>query len=151
MSMAELFHTSPAPISNIDSAGRFDDFLFFSATPYSMSVGECVTYKLEIDGSEVIEARQIFYHEDAGKLDALVAEFCARFGIDEDTAEEIIAERDQLENHYDADSDDSYDVQLFTARAAKILGFAGVEVADEQGASYMISMSGRLAALEITE
>ncbi|MBQ3301672.1 MAG: hypothetical protein IJI03_12400 [Rudaea sp.] len=53
---------------------------------------------------------------------------------------EVISERMQLDG---IDADDSWDVQRYTARAAKVLGFRGVRVSDEQGTSYMIDMLGR--------
>lgn len=133
----ELFHTSPDAITKIDGSGRFGSFLFFSDDIYTMTAGDYVTYKIEIDDDSIIDAGHFFYHENSAKLNALVAEFCARFDVDEDTAQEIISERQQLENF---DADDSWDAQLYTARAARILGYRGVKVADEQGASYMIDM-----------
>lgn len=140
----ELFHTSPNAITAINASGRFGEFLFFSAHVYTMSAGEVVTYSIEIDENDIIRAMSIFYHEDAAKLDGLVAEFCARFDVDTDAAEEIISERDQLDS---TDSDDLWDAQNFTARAAKILGYRGVEVSDEQGSAYMIDMMGRESEL----
>ena len=135
-----LYHTSPEKIEKITDDGRFGEFLFFSSTPYQMAACECVTYALDDSEIETIDATSIFYHEDAEKLDALVKEFCKRFDIDdEDLAENIISERDELDrDKYDAD--DSWDVQMFTARAAKILGYRGVCVTDEQGSAYMIDM-----------
>lgn len=109
-----------------------------------MVAGDAVAYKIELSDDDVIDARQLFYHDDAAKLDALVAEFAARFGVDADEAEEIIAERAQLDT---TDADDSWDVQVFTARAASILGYRAVKVSDEQGASWMVDMSGRAAEL----
>lgn len=121
----------------------------FSADVYTMTAGEAVTYKIEIDEDDIIEAGSLFYHEGAEKLDDLVVEFCDRFDVDADTAEEIISEREQLSDvvgYFDAD--DSWDVQVFSARAAKILGFRGVAVSDEQGTSYLIDMLGRENELE---
>ena len=140
----ELFHTSPAEITSINTIGRFDEFLFFSSSIYEMSACATIAYKIELDDSEVIGARELFYHNDAAKLDALVAKFAERFGVDTDTAEEIIGEREQLDSD---DSDDLWDVQLYTAQAAKILGYRAVEVSDEQGTAYMIDMLGREAEL----
>ncbi|OVE45677.1 hypothetical protein [Chromobacterium violaceum] len=140
----ELFHTSPNEITAISKNGRFGEFLCFSGNVYTMTAGQFVTYKLEINEELLIEAGSLFYHEDAAKLDVLVAQFCRRFDVDEDTAEEIISEREQLDS---ADADDLWDVQLFTARAAKLLGYRGCIMSDEQGALYMIDMLGHEAEL----
>ena len=141
----ELFHTSPNEIACITRTGRFGEFLFFSVNVYTMTAGDFVTYKLEINEEDLIDACHLFYHEDAQKLTALVAEFCRRFDVDADTAEEIISERAQLDS---ADADDLWDAQAFTARATKILGYRGGIGRDEQGSVYMIDMLGREADLE---
>lgn len=140
----ELFHTSPTAITKVTEIGRFDEFLFFSTNVYVMTAGESVTYKIEIDEDNLISAGSLFYHDDAEKLDDLVNEFCRRFDVDENTAEEIISERQQLDG---ADAETDWDIQLFTARAAKILGFRGVRVQDEQGSAYMIDMLGNESEL----
>ncbi|WP_162889528.1 hypothetical protein [Pseudomonas parafulva] len=142
--MIDLFHTSPTEINEVHAHGRFNEFLFFAHRPYVMTAGESVTYSLSIDDGLVIDAGGLFYHEDAAKLASLVDEFCTRFGVDMDTAEEIISERQQLDSF---DADDSWDVQVFTARAAKLLGFRGVAVTDEQGTAYMIDMADRASEL----
>ena len=140
----ELFHTSPTKIDKIHTDGRFGEFLFFSRKEYVMAAGEFVTYKIELADDEFIEATQIFYHEDAVKLDALVAKFSKRFKVETDEAEEIIAERSQLDS---SDADDLWDVQMYTAKAAKLLGFRAVRVTDEQGSAYMIDMQGHESEL----
>lgn len=143
----ELFHTSPIEINEITTLGRFGEFLFFSESEYVMTAGEHITYRIDLDDSQIIEAGQLFYHENAAELNALVAELAGHLGIDEDDAEALIEESKSV---FDLDimepedaADLSWDVQLFTARAAKILGFRGVQVEDEQGAAYMIDMLGQ--------
>lgn len=140
----ELFHTSPVEITRIHELGTFDEFLFFSGHVYTMAACEVITYKIDLEEDEVIEAGQLFYHPEAAKLDALVATFAARHSIDIDTAEEIISEREQLDSD---DSEELWAVQLLTARAAKILGYRAVQVSDEQGAAWMVDMGGREADL----
>ena len=149
----KLFHTSPSKIEKINSDGRFGEFLFFSGNVYTMTVAAPVVYSLELTDSDVIKASQLFYHEDAAKLTGLVAELAERLGVDEDTAEALIEESKSV---YDIDSieaedaaDVSWDVQLFTARAAKILGFRAVQVTDEQGAAWMVDMLGRESELTL--
>ncbi|OHS09273.1 hypothetical protein HMPREF3289_00995 [Pseudomonas sp. HMSC75E02] len=140
----QLFHTSPEEIARINGIGRFGEFLFFSADIYAMSAGSTVTYAIEVDEADLIPAGRLFYHDDAAKLDGLVDEFCDRFGVDADSAEEIISEREQLDS---TDADELWDVQVYTARAAKLLGYRGVRVRDEQGTAYMIDMQGHESEL----
>lgn len=133
----QLFHTSHEQITSINKSGRFGEFLFFSSRVYQMCACDAVVHSIEIDEDHIIEAGSLFYHEDAAKLEGLVETFCNRFDVDADTAEEIISERQQLDY---VDADDLWDVQHYTAKAAKILGFRGVRVTDEQGTAYMIDM-----------
>lgn len=142
----ELFHTSHSEITSINQLGLYDEFLCFSSKTYVMTARSYVVYKIEIDEDQLITAGHLFYHEDADKLSELVAEFCRRFDVDEDTAEEIISERQQLDTD---EADDLNAVQLFTARAAKLLGYRGCVMTDEQGSLYMIDMLGREAELEM--
>lgn len=143
----KLFHTSPTEINEITTLGRFGEFLFFSGSEYTMTAGEHITYSIEINDDQLIEAGQLFYHEDAAKLDGLVAELAGRLDIDEDDAEALIEESKSVHDLDNVEPEDaadlSWDVQLFTARAAKILGFRGVRVEDEQGSAYMIDMLGQ--------
>lgn len=142
----KLYHTSPLEISKIKTSGRFGEFLCFSGHEYVMTAGGHVLYKIEIDEGEIIDDGSLFYHPDAGLLDDLVSDFCARFDVDADTAEEIISGRAELDRDVH-DADDSWDAQEFTARAAKILGYRGVRARDEQGTLYMIDMLGRESEL----
>lgn len=150
----KLFHTSPAEIKEITDKGRFGEFLFFSDAEYVMTAGGHVTYSIELAGSEVIEASQLFYHEEASQLEELVAELADQLGIEADDAESLI---DESKNIYDLDldiapediADASWDIQLFTARAAKALGYRAVQVCDEQGAAWLVDMLGRESELEL--
>ncbi|MEB0077992.1 hypothetical protein QN386_23835 [Pseudomonas sp. CCI3.2] len=148
----ELIHTSPTEITSIHTHGRFSEFLFFSGSEYVMTAGTHFAYKIEVSDDSIIEAGRLFHHEDASKLAVLVAKLATRLGIDVDVSEALIEESVSI---FDIDSnveaedlaDTSWDIQLFTARAAKLLGFRGVEVSDEQGTSYMIDMLGRESEL----
>ena len=149
----ELFHTSPSKIEKI-TVGRFGESLFFSGHEYAMTAGEFVTYKIDINENEIIDASQLFYHDDAALLGSLVSELAARYEIDADTAESLIDESAniyEIECSIDAEdlADASWDIQSITARAAKMLGYRGVKVADEQGSAYMIDMTGRESELHI--
>lgn len=149
----ELFHTSAEKIKAISDAGRFGEFLFFSTGVYVMTAGDFVTYAIEIDEAEIIDAGSLFYHEGAAKLDALVQRVVRRFGVDEDTAEELISGRIAAHEIDSIDADDladaEWDIQHAAAQAAKILGFRGVRVQDEQGSAYMIDMLGRESDLTL--
>lgn len=148
----QLTHTSPAEITKIDTLGRYGEFLFFSAGEYVMTAGSYIAYSIELDDAAVIPAGALFFHEEAEKLAGLVAEVAARFDIDEDTAEALIEESKSI---YDIDSnvevedmgEASWDIQHYTARAAKLLGFRAVAVSDEQGTAYLVDMLGREADL----
>ena len=154
----ELIHTSGGAINEITSSGMFDSFLFFSSKKYVMSIGKVHTYSVEIDEDSIIDANLLFYHEDAEKLDEIVTEFCKSFEIsDRDLAEDLISERADLlditdeDGSYKYDAERGWEVQLFTARAARILGFRGVQVTDEQGAAYMIDMLNKENELVLIE
>ena len=148
----QLTHTSPAEITKIDTNGRYGEFLFFSAGEYVMTAGSHIAYTIELDEAEVIRAGALFYHDDAEKLSGLVAEVAGRFDIDENIAEALIEESKSI---YDIDSnvdaedmgEASWDIQHYTARAAKLLGFRAVAVSDEQGTAYLVDMLGREADL----
>lgn len=143
-----LFHTGN--VTKINTWGTFGSFLFFSADVYKTSAGAANIYKIEIDGNEIIEAYSLFYHEDAAKLDSLVSELAEKYGIDEDVAADLISEKaNAWAEIEDCDAETSWEIQHYTARAAKILGYRGVQVEDEQGAAYMIDMLGRESELRI--
>jgi|SRR5687768_15799104 len=150
----ELFHTSPNEIKEINGAGRFGEFLFFSYEPYKMSAGDVITYKIEIGKEEIISAGRLFYHDDAEKLDSLVAELASKLGCDTETAESLIEETadiydlaDELGIEREDIGEISWDIQHFTARAAKALGYRGAIVSDELGSSVMIDMAGHESEL----
>ncbi len=140
-----LFHTSGTEIKEINEMGRFGAFLFFSPNVYKMTAGSFHVYSIDEEKLNLIDADSLFYHADYAKLDGLVAKFAARFDVSIDEAEEIISERAQLDS---TDADDLWDVQVYTAKAAQILGFDGVCVKDEQGSAYMINMLNRLPELQ---
>lgn len=148
----ELFHTSPTEITAIDQHGRFGEFLFFADSEYVTTAGTHVTYKIEVADSDIIEASSLFFHQGAEKLEGLVTQLAERFDVSESDAEKLIDESISI---YDLDcnveaedlAEASWDIQLATARAAKILGYRGVVVSDEQGAAYMIDLLNREAEL----
>ena len=134
----ELFHTSPTEIEKINKFGTFGEFLFFSQSEYVMTSGGHVTYKIEVSEDQIIDAECLFFHADAGKLDGIVSEVMEMLGCDESTAEKMLSQKDDC-----GEAEMSFEIQHLTAKCAKILGFRGASMLDEQGTCYMISMFGR--------
>ena len=158
-----FYHTSPEEIGAITEGGRFGPRLFFSeGEPYVMTAGPHVTYGMDIKANEILDAGRIFAVEGSEKtLKANISAVKKMVpGIDDDTAMELLDESVSvfdlaapedtgsvaryLNSLDGADlADLSWDLQLETARAANELGYRGVAVADEQGTSYLINMTGR--------
>jgi len=149
-----LIHTSPTEITEINSVGRFGGFLWFSDHEYVMSVGDYVVYTIDVDDSEIIRAKHLFYHDDADVLDGLVKQVIALVGCDHDTAQSLI---DQTASIYTIDceidpediADVDWDIQHITGQAALSLGFRGASMQDEQGTAYLIYMMGYESKLTI--
>jgi hypothetical protein len=152
-----LYHCSNEAISTIHDDGNFGSWLFFGDEPSHYGH---VVHSLDIDfDEEVIRAGSIFYQENAvnnAELDAVVRKVMKVFGVDEDTADDLISERissfDKFtELGYSAEdcANNSWLMQYYTACAAEALGFRGVAVSDEYGTSYMINMLGREHELTI--
>lgn len=149
-----FLHSSPEKELKIDEYGLFGSFLFFvtgedAGDAYRMSSDNNV-FALEENSVSLIKASSLFYQEGANEenkaLWAIVHEVMERFNVDEETAMALLDESEsEIVNEYDKESEgeDGWWLQHATARAAKALGFDGVEVTDEQGASYMIDMLGR--------
>lgn len=150
----KLIHTSPVAITEINSFGRFGEFLFFAGDEYVMTAGDYITYAIDVEECDIIDAERLFFHEDAEKLGGLVEKVMEMVGCDEDTAEELIAQREDV-HRIDTDiepedlADISWDIQRITGEAAVLLGFRGVGMEDEQGRAYLIYMAGREEDLEV--
>jgi len=144
----ELFHTSPNKIEKITSSGRYGQFLCFSANIYEMSACETVAYKIDIEDGKIIDACDLFYVENSAEtLAALINEVCEIAHVDADTAMELIDGSESIWNlDVDIENEDKaevdWDIQHISAKAAKLLGYRGVSVRDEQGTCYMIDMLG---------
>ena len=142
----KLIHTSASEITEITSTGRFGSFLFFSTQEYVTTAAEQhIVYSIEIEESSIIEASQLFYAENAALLDSMIDRVANQFGVDSDVAESLIegsVDITDIESNVDVEDlgEASWDIQKYTADAAKILGFNCVSVRDEQGTAYMIDM-----------
>ena len=136
----KLFHTSPKEITKINRFGAFDDCLFFSVEPYSMSVGEVITYSINAENMNFVEACKL--HDDE-----IVAEIADRFEIDLDDAESLLDGSDSVWNHSFGDADADWFIQARRGERAKKMGFDGCLDRDEQGGVYIIPMFGRESIL----
>lgn len=148
----KLIHTSPTEITKIDRFGTFGSHLFFSANEYVMTAGSYVTYEIEISEDEIIEARDLFNNDEWQKALPVVEEVMEEFGVDEQTAMNLLDESELIQDVKDDLNDigeASWKIQRLTAKAAKLIGFRAVEVTDEQGTSWMVDMLGREADLKI--
>ncbi|OUI99542.1 AcrIF11 family anti-CRISPR ADP-ribosyltransferase [Acetobacter cibinongensis] len=149
----ELIHTSDEVIKKIHKDGTFDTFLFFSASKYlagSVASRKHYTYKIEIEEEEILEASRMFYLHEPKEISDIISTVMSRYGVDEDTACNLL---DESESIYDVESEAedlaeaAWEMQTYTAKAARSLGYRGVQVTDEQGAAWMIDMFGREADL----
>ena len=136
----KLFHTSPKEITKIDRFGNFDDCLFFSVNPYSMSVGEVITYSIDAENMEFISASQL-------NDDEIISEIAERFEIDLNDAESLLDGSDSVWNHDFADAENDWYIQAKRGECAKKMGFDGCLDEDEQGSVYIIPMFGRESIL----
>lgn len=136
-----IYHTSPAAISKPQKFGRFGEFIFFSSGVYTMTeVANPVVYGIDEDQLKIVEAKAMPYIDNFHIICAdVINDVAEMFDVDFDTAHDILTEKES-EWDYDCDAEKSWDRQKLTAKAAKLMGFDGVQVEDEQGAAYMISI-----------
>lgn len=142
-------HTSPDQNLEInDDDGVFGSFLFFTRNElYQTTAGSVEVYGVREQSVSIISASTIFFDNDAGSneaLQAIIDEVAAAHGVDEDTACSLI---DGSESGWNTvalwDGESDWEMQHYTAKAAKACGYDGVEVEDEQGTSVMINCKGR--------
>jgi hypothetical protein len=161
--MTTYMHTSPhAHIEIKDNSGLFGSFLFFVtvddtlenqeddmqrqrffASAYSMhSSSKQLHVRTDIDyDSDIIAAAHIAHEDDYAAIEPVLLAVAERFDVDEDRALDLISELEQLDAG-DFDAENSWWLQLQTAKAAKLLGYRGVEVGDEQGSAVIIDCAG---------
>ena len=149
----KLFHTSPKEIKKIDQFGNFEDCLFFSARVYQMAIGEVITYSIDAENMDFIEAWKLSDDEIAAEIAKKIA---SRTFEDQDfeLAEELLDTSKNLwKVGFDLglDSEEKKKIkQLIKAKrgqCAKKMGFDGCLDEDEQGAVYIIPMLGRESIL----
>ena len=174
----ELFHTSPNEIEEVNDEGRFGSHLFFSHSPYYMTQSrDPVLYKHKINKKEILNVKRL-KNQDRKKLEPYLKNIMQRSGVSEDEALDLLSEHQEIydiknkiedmlsHNQFVSKQDKqryekiykhlededlaefSWDLQSMAARAAKKLGFRGLQVRDETGTSYMIDMLDRLHELE---
>ena len=136
-----IYHTSPAVIAKQQKFGRFGEFVFFSSGVYTMTeVVNPVVYGIDESTLNIVEACSMAHIENFDVICAdIINDVAEMFDVDFDTAHDILTEKES-EWNYDCDAEKSWDRQKLTAKAAKLMGFDGVQVEDEQGAAYMISI-----------
>ncbi len=140
----QLFHTSPNEITEINPFGLFGECLCFSADIYQMSACSVLTYTVEIEDNEMIEASSFFYRDDYEKLNSIVIDVMELAECDEEQAQEYLS---QLDSHSDAEID--WRLQGYTGEAAKALGYKAAIAEDEQGAVYIVPMLNRESELSL--
>ena len=136
-----IYHTSPAVIAKPQKFGRFGEFVFFSSGVYTMTeVVNPVVYGIDESTLSIVEACSMAHIENFDVICAdIINDVAEMFDVDFDTAHDILTEKES-EWNYDCDAEKSWDRQTSTAKAAKLMGFDGVQVNDEQGAAYIISI-----------
>ena len=141
----ELFHTSPNAIESgsINQFGLAGESLCFSADVYTMSAAKVITYKMEIDESEIIEVCTIPYSNDTDKLMGIISEIQELADCDEDQAWDYLSQKDQYSEDWEID----LRLQGYAGDAAKALGYKAAQGEDEQGAVYIVPMMGNESQL----
>lgn len=148
--MTRVFHTSPEKITEIYNNPVFGDVLFFADTPYYRQGHSEYVYALDLDDDKIIDVDRFFYHEDYEKLSSLVKKIQNYFDVDEDTAEDLLSGKlstyGVVEDGEKAGSGDWW-LQGLQGEAAKILGYDAACGADENGAVYIVPMTGKFDRL----
>lgn len=137
----KLFHTSQEQIEKIRQDGLFDDGLCFAGSPYGLSDIENI-YGLEINEDQIIEACSIAY-ADWEVIQPIAQELADKIGCTAEEAVDYISECEHLDwNDFDCDcvAEFEWEIQRYALKCAKALGYRGVQLRDEQGAMWLISM-----------
>ena len=134
-----VYHTSPDKIEKITKNGLFADCLFFSETPYSMSISNVHTYKINV---KTIKVSEFFYNDDCEKLNNIVNDIMTYFNTDKETAENLLDSTIESWELSD-ETEDNFYIQAKQGEAGKIIGYDGAESEDEQGTVYIIPMFER--------
>ena len=134
-----MFHTSPEKITK-HSNGLFGEFICFSDKVYHMSQASKYIYTFDNEVN-LIESSSIAYCDDYESIQHVVLEVAERFDISEEDSLDLISENKSLFDFTDCvDSEDSFYIQHMTAKCAKLLGFDGCAMSDEQGTVYFIDI-----------
>lgn len=140
----KLIHTSPEKIKKIDNniARLFGDCLFFSSSRYTMTQADAVyTYSIEIDEEKVISVGELYSEE-------IIADIMLALDVDEHAAERMLDERDPAHDHT-GNSEDNWYIQWKQGECAKLMGYEACEATDEQGAVWIVPMTGRVNDLKL--
>lgn len=154
-----LIHTSPAKIEKIEKTygnGIFEDVLFFSTTPYSISqASKEYEYHVECEENEIIRARELGEYYESDEFKAAQKYLVRRYDfLDDNDAYDLIC---AYTNSYDYNGDGEecgnlgWTVQRVQAQLARSFGFRFCQSRDEQGTVYAGAMFGRENELELFE
>ena len=118
-----------------------------------MSVNDPELYQMAIDPRKIIEAKSFSYldKEKYNKIKPIIKKIKDMFNVDEDLALDLLSENTNqieiLKDNDEFDYEKDYELQKLALDAAKLLGFEGVQLEDEQGTSYLIDMKDKLSNL----
>jgi hypothetical protein len=160
-----IYHTSARLIERIEkSYGVFNDVLFFSEAPYSMSGFGKYVYSIEIDPDKILDVTRLFYLHEGNEppIVETIQRMMRVFHVSEEKAQRLLTDQDNVfDRIYDDDDDEghhsiegdlgeaSWWIQSLQAELARDLGYDAAEMQDEHGTSYAIPMFGREKDLKL--
>lgn len=137
-----LFHTSPGEIKEIYNSEYFGDCLFFSSSEYVMTQAKTVyIYSYEIDEEKIIDTSDLYDKE-------IIDHIADVLEIDAENAERVLDGRDTAFDH-GGDGEDDWWIQGQQGECAKKMGYEAVQSRDEQGAVYIVPMTGKLERMKL--
>lgn len=150
MATIRLYHTSPNQIGKINKEGPFVDCLCFSGRKYKMTHGQVHVYALDIDESDILYLRRLWYleitKEEKPAVDKTVSRVMQLFDVDEETAQNLL---DESENPWDYTDDEekAWELQGLSGSIAAAVGYRCAVGRDEQGTVYIVPMFERESEL----
>ncbi len=143
-----LYHTTPDLINKIYDDGLFGDCLFFSSSPYIMTGStNYYVYTIDLKDSDIINDYDL-YDSD------VISDMCDHFYIDENTAISLLTgamSTFKLDVEASRAADYSVYVQQLQSECAKKMGYVACKTTDEQGAVFIVSMTGHINKLKLLD
>ena len=145
------YHASPERVITPRNNGKFGSALFFtSSDTNSRGIGNHVIDKADL---KTTTSKNIYNDYDYSS-DEDVKAFAKSYGIDEDTAFDIITERKNayknIDDKYDV-SEADWDAQSLLLKIAKKMGYEAVEAEDENGAVLIADVNAASRTMKSTE